>query len=130
MGARCEGDCLMHDETTVGAGTFRGLNDEVRDQWNTNAAFWDERLAEGNQFQRVLVGPATERLLEPRAGMRVLEVACGNGVMARRLAELSVRVPAMDFSAGQIEWALSRTAGRAVLEHIEFRVVDATDVAG
>ncbi len=71
--------------------------------WEANAAFWDQRMGDGNSFQRLLVGPATERLLAPRADERILEVACGNGVMARRLAELGARVLATDVSPTFIE---------------------------
>ncbi|HEU0025790.1 MAG TPA: class I SAM-dependent methyltransferase [Ktedonobacterales bacterium] len=92
--------------------------------WEANAAFWDERMGEGNCFQRLLVAPATERLLAPRVGERVLEVACGNGVMARRLAELGARVLATDVSPTFIERARARSG--ALGDRIEYRVVDAT----
>ena len=39
-------------------------NQEVRDIWDANAAFWDARMGqEGNDHRRLLVGPAQERLL-------------------------------------------------------------------
>lgn len=110
------------------AGEFDGLSDEVRATWDANAAFWDERMGDGNSFQRMLVGPATERLLSLRPGERVLEIACGNGVMARRLAHLGARVVATDVSAQMIERARARSAelGEAG-QRIEYRVVDAAD---
>ena len=75
------------------------LTRESQAIWNAKAAFWDERMgAEGNAFQRVLVGPATERLLALRPGELVPDVACGNGVMARRLAALGAHVVGCDFS--------------------------------
>ena len=46
-------------------------NEETRRAWNQNAAFWDERMGEGNHFVEVLIWPATERLLELRPGERV-----------------------------------------------------------
>lgn len=101
-----------------------GLNAETRRIWNTNAAFWDERMGDGNQFQRLLVGPATERLLELQPGEEVLEIACGNGVMARRLGELGARVLATDFSAVFVERARAR--GAPGPGSVEYRVVDAT----
>lgn len=64
------------------------LNKEVQSLWNQNAAFWDDRMGEGNAFQRMLVGPSSERLLQLRPGELVLEIACGNGVFARRMAQL------------------------------------------
>lgn len=39
-------------------------------------------MGEGNAFQRVLVGPASERLLAVQPGQIILDVACGNGVMS------------------------------------------------
>src|SRR5712692_6522799 len=74
------------------------LNQQTQEAWNQNAAFWDEKMGEGNLFQRLLVGPTSERLLDLKPGELVLEIACGNGVFARRMAQLGVRVIATDFS--------------------------------
>ncbi len=93
--------------------------------WDQNAAFWDDKMGEGNDFQRVLVGPATERLLQVQPGETMLDVACGNGVFARRLAALGAEVVACDFSAVFVECARARTTEHA--ERVEYRVVDATD---
>jgi hypothetical protein len=49
-------------------GTLHELNRQTREIWDRTAPFWDERMGEGNQFQRVLVGPASERLLEVQPG--------------------------------------------------------------
>ncbi len=106
-------------------GELRDLNRETQSIWDENAAFWDEKMGEGSQFQRLLVGPATERLLSLRPGESVLEVACGNGVFARRLAELGAQVLACDFSARLLELARARASRHS--ERIEYRLVDATD---
>jgi SAM-dependent methyltransferase len=103
----------------------RALVPETREIWDEKAAFWDERMGEGNAFQRVLIGPASERLLAVRPDELVLDVACGNGVFARRLAMLGARVVATDFSATFLELAKARTAERA--DRIEYRLADATD---
>ena len=103
----------------------RALTEESRAIWNAKAAFWDERMGEGNAFQRLLVGPATERLLDAREGELVLDVACGNGVMARRLASLGARVVGCDFSEVFIERARARTPAE-LADRISYHVVDAT----
>lgn len=103
------------------------FNQAVRDIWNTNAAFWDEKMGEGNTFQRILIGPSAERLLDLQTGELVLEVGCGNGVFARRMAHLGANVVATDFSEKFIELAQARTVENA--ERIEYRVLDATDEA-
>src|SRR5947209_10351998 len=74
------------------------FNQKVQDAWNQNAAFWDEQMGDGNQFQRILIGPTSERLLALQPGELVLEIACGNGVFTRRMAALGAHVVATDFS--------------------------------
>ena len=100
------------------------LNREAQAIWNVNAGFWDEKMGEGNQSQRLLIGPASERLLDLHPGELVLEIACGNGVFARRMAELSVHVVAIDFAEGLLERARARSA--AYTDRIDYLLVDAT----
>ncbi len=105
-------------------------NEETRQAWNDNAAFWDERMGEGNDFVEVLTWPATERLLELQPGERVLDIACGNGLTSRRLATMGAEVVAFDFAEELIAQARRRTreashaqgAGRII-----YHVLDATD---
>ena len=98
-------------------------NDDVRAAWDALAGYWDEQMEAGNTWQRVLIQPAVERLLQLRPGERVLEIACGNGEFARRMAETGARVLATDFSDAMLERA------RAHGGDVEYRQVDATDEA-
>ena len=106
---------------------LRRANEETREAWNQNAAFWDERMGEGNDFVEVLIWPATERLLELRSGERVLDIACGNGLSSRRLAAMGAEVVAFDFSEEMIAYARERTTEHT--DRIEYLVLDATDEA-
>lgn len=108
-------------------GDLAALTRATREIWDRKAAFWDERMGEGNGFQRHLVGPATERLLAIRPGETVADLCCGNGVFARRLAELGATVVAADFSPRFIELARARPSAHA--GRIDYRVADATDEA-
>jgi len=100
------------------------LNQEVRDIWNQNAPFWDERMGEGNAFHKILIEPTQERLLNVHAGQRILDIACGNGQFARRLARLGACVLGVDFSERMIERARARTSEPG--GQIEFRILDCT----
>jgi 2-polyprenyl-3-methyl-5-hydroxy-6-metoxy-1,4-benzoquinol methylase len=100
---------------------------QAHEAWEKKAAFWDETMGEGNAFQRVLVGPATERLLEVRQGETVLDVACGNGVFSRRLAALGASVVATDFSETFVQLARVRTDNAGYEAAVEYLVADATD---
>ena len=52
----------------TGQGNLQDLNRATREIWDSKARFWDERMGEGNQFQQVLIGPASERLLQVQHG--------------------------------------------------------------
>jgi len=112
---------------------FSALHAESLALWEQKAAYWDEHMGEGNEFQRLLIAPAAEELLDIQQGERALDVACGNGVFARRLAALGAQVVATDFSATFIERARARTQQTpehsAYRDRIDYRVVDATDEA-
>jgi ubiquinone/menaquinone biosynthesis C-methylase UbiE len=97
------------------------LNDEVRSAWDQLAGYWDERTEAGATWQQRLIQPSVERLLRLQPGERVLEIACGNGQFARRMAELGAQVLATDFSERMLERA------RAHGGDVEYRLADATD---
>ena len=99
--------------------------DDVRAVWEANAEWWDDYYKEGNHFHLTLIAPPTERLLQIRPGETILDVACGNGAFARRMAQLGASVLAFDFSASFIECARKRAVEHA--DRIEYRVIDATD---
>jgi SAM-dependent methyltransferase len=103
------------------------LNRDSQAIWDAKAEFWDAGMGEGNAFHRELIGPATERLLAVSDGELILDIACGNGQVARRLAQLGARVVATDFSARFLELARARTVEH--VERIDYRQVDATDEA-
>lgn len=92
-----------------------------------NAAFWDERMGEGNDFVDVLIWPAVGRLLALQPGERVLDIACGNGLTSRRLAALGAEVTGIDFAEEMIAHACRRTGEHS--ERINYLILDATDEA-
>ena len=99
-------------------------NNETHTAWDANASFWDATMGEGNDFVNLLQWPAILRLLDPQPGQRILDIATGNGLIARRLADLGAQVTAFDFSAELIALAGRRAESRIP---ITYHVVDATD---
>src|SRR5208283_584620 len=106
-------------------GDFPAFTPETQAIWDQNATWWDQQISDGNVFQTQLVGPATERLLDVRPGQFILDLACGNGVFSRRLAQLGAQVTACDFSPTFLERAKARTTEFA--DRIEYRLADLTD---
>jgi SAM-dependent methyltransferase len=103
------------------------VGQQVREIWDANADFWDERMAEGNLTHRHLLAPTVERLLALRRGEEVLEIACGNGQLSRRMADLGARVVAVDISEGMLRHARARS--RKYRSTIDYRRLDAADPA-
>jgi SAM-dependent methyltransferase len=99
-------------------------NEETRQAWDANAAYWDKKMGEGNDFVNLLEWPAMLRLLDPQRGQHMLDIATGNGLTARRLAGLGVQVSAFDFSEELIKFAQGRTVAGSP---IAYYVLDATD---
>ncbi len=82
-------------------------------------------MGEGNMFHLQLIEPNVLQLLQVRQGEHVLEIACGNGQFARKLASLGARVTATDFSPNMIARAQAHT--EPFNDRIEYRVMDATN---
>lgn len=103
---------------------FPELNLETQRIWNQNAHWWDARMGEGNDWHTRLIAPAVERLLELREGEYVADLACGNGLLARAMAQQGARVFACDFSAEFLECAIERSA--EYHDRIEYGLMDLT----
>jgi 2-polyprenyl-3-methyl-5-hydroxy-6-metoxy-1,4-benzoquinol methylase len=103
------------------------LSAEAIAAWDANATWWDENIGDsgsGNDFYRQLELPALERLAGVEAGERALDLATGNGVVARWLAGKGAVVTATDSSPRMVELARQRAQeGSAV----SFQLLDITD---
>jgi 2-polyprenyl-3-methyl-5-hydroxy-6-metoxy-1,4-benzoquinol methylase len=109
---------MTHDKNTANA--------ETRRAWDANAACWDAKIGdEGNDFANLLCWPVVRTLLDPGPGRHILDIACGNGLFSRRLAELGAQVTAFDFSAELVKLAQARTPSSFSL--LAYHVADAAD---
>ena len=109
---------------------FAELGGQTVEIWERNADFWDERMGEGNEFHKFLIEPTQLGLLSLGAGERVLDIACGNGQFARKMASLGAEVVAVDAAPRMIENARRRTyADAEYAERLHYDVVDASDEA-
>ena len=97
-------------------------NDKVRNVWDANAAYWDERMGEGNDFHKVLIEPNQLELLDIKKGDSILDIACGNGQFARKMTKLGAMVTAIDLSREMIKIARSKPFA----DRIDYQVIDVT----
>ncbi len=80
--------------------------------WDHVAAWYDKLVGEGqSDHHSAVIIPGTLRLLDLREGEQLLDVACGEGVLARATAQLGVRVTGVDASGRLIDAAVKRAGG-------------------
>lgn len=98
---------------------MKKLNDEVKQIWNANAAFFDSRMNEGNDFHKILLEPNQLEMLQIQKGDAILDIACGNGQFARKMTEKGARVTAIDFSREFLDIAKAKSP-----PEIKFELLD------
>ena len=78
--------------------------------WDPVAAWYDKLVGEaGSDYHRQVILPAALRLLEPRPGESVIDVCCGQGVLAKHLLDMGIaRFTGVDASPRLLEAAQSR----------------------
>ena len=99
--------------------------------WENHAKAWDEHMGDdGNAYFSALELPILERTVRRRNGARAIDLATGNGLVARWLAQEGASVIATDASRPMLQCAEARTErwyqqGRLKREQkIGFEVLD------
>lgn len=96
---------------------------DIRD-YEQIAEWWDEFQGdEGDLWHRTLIYPTIRRMCGDVAGVRVLDLACGNGSMSRWLARSGADVIGVDGSPSNVRNAQRREAEAPL--RIEYRHSDA-----
>jgi ubiquinone/menaquinone biosynthesis C-methylase UbiE len=107
--------------------THRGkhtLPSELRTDWSRVAEWYDQLVGEaGSEYHREVVLPGVVKLLAPNRGERVLDVACGQGVLCRILREQGVEPTGVDAAPPLIKLARERSD-----PSIRFHVGDAREL--
>jgi ubiquinone/menaquinone biosynthesis C-methylase UbiE len=111
-----------------GTDTPGAMTDEVT--WETIADWYDAKQGDdGDLWHRSLIDPGLLRLLGKVRGLSVLDLACGNGYLARRYArEGAASVVGVDASAPIIALARRREARRPL--GVRYEVRDAARLSG
>lgn len=77
--------------------------------WEAMAAWYDAKQGEeGDLWHRTLIDPALLQVAGPVKGLRVLDLACGNGYLARKFARMGASVTGVDAAAAIIDRARLR----------------------
>lgn len=97
--------------------------------WNGIASDWDRAIGDaGNDYWTCLQEPALRRMVGDTAGQQALDLATGNGIVARWLARGGADVLGTDGSRKMVELATARTfVGEATTGTAEFQTLDLMD---
>jgi ubiquinone/menaquinone biosynthesis C-methylase UbiE len=104
---------------------IRNPKSEIPTDWG-GVAEWYDRLVgdEGSEYHREVVLPGVLRLLSLPAGASMIDVACGQGVLARQLHERGLKVTGVDAAPELIRAARERGPAE-----IPYHVADARDLS-
>lgn len=83
----------------------------AKTSWGGVAPWYDEHLAKEDTYHAKVVLPELLRLVAPAPGMRILDLACGQGYFARAFASLGASVDGVDISRELIERAIREGGG-------------------
>ncbi|MBI1369425.1 MAG: methyltransferase domain-containing protein [Planctomycetes bacterium] len=77
--------------------------------WDAVAPWYDELVGfEGSEYHQQVVLPGIAKLIDPKPGLRVLDVACGQGVLCRLFASRGASMTGLDASRKLIDSARQR----------------------
>ena len=92
--------------------------------WGNVAAWYDQLVGgEGSEYHRHVVLPGVIKLLGERRTGKILDVACGQGVLCRQLASAGAEVTGVDAAAELILMARQRSSG-----NIQYHLADARNL--
>lgn len=96
----------------------------------SNVADWYNNLVgvEGSEYQREVVHPGVLKLLGDVAGRKILDVACGQGVLCRLLQSKRASVTGVDAARELIEAARKHASNETSENRIDYLVGDAREL--
>ena len=92
---------------------------KVKTSWGGVAEWYDELLEQsGNTFQEKVILPNILRIVDPKEGMSIFDIACGQGYFTRAFQKAGANVSGCDISKELIDLAKKHKAeaeGKSVL---------------
>jgi ubiquinone/menaquinone biosynthesis C-methylase UbiE len=99
--------------------------DDKQTSWSGVAKWYDEHLeGSSDSYQSKVILPNVLRILDPKPGVKILDVACGQGYFSRAFAGKGAKVIGCDISKELIDLAKEHSP-----KEIEYHAVSADDLS-
>src|SRR5262245_8391071 len=96
----------------------------LKTDWEQVAGWYDQLVGEaGSEYHAQVVLPGVMRLLDPKPGQKIIDLACGQGVLCRMLQKKGAEATGIDAAESLISAARQR--GPA---DIRYEVADAREL--
>ena len=96
----------------------------LKTDWGEVAGWYDQLVGEaGSEYHRQVVLPGVLKLLQPQPGQKIIDLACGQGVLCRLLHSKGAEVTGLDAAESLIR--VARERGPA---EIRYDVADAREL--
>ena len=97
----------------------------LKTDWGQVAGWYDQLVGDdGSEYHQQVVLPGTLRMLELVSGEKEIDIACGQGVLCRKLQSLGAQVTGVDAAAELIEMARERGP-----DTIRYEMADARELS-
>jgi ubiquinone/menaquinone biosynthesis C-methylase UbiE len=90
--------------------------------WGAVAGWYDNHLTDPDSYHEQVVWPHLRRLVAPAPGVKILDVACGQGFFSRKLAAEGASVVGADLAPELVDIAAKRAQAEGLSERCRFFV--------
>lgn len=102
---------------------------KLEESWNHVSDWYDDLIHErqSDHYEKTII-PGVLRMLDPKPGQKILDIACGQGAICRELAKTGARITGVDSAPSLIETAKLRSSGEIEFRLTDARTLDAADL--
>lgn len=97
--------------------------------WGGVADWYDEYLGNEDSYQKAVILPNLMRILEPKIGDKIVDIACGQGYFTEEILARGAEVIGLDIAPELIEKAESRLRTKGITKKVKLFVSSADDLS-
>lgn len=97
--------------TGGGGGNYSSKNN-MSTSWGNEALWYDDYLNDEDSYQKKIILPNVLRMIDPKPGKKVLDLACGQGFFSEAILGKGANISGVDISKELVDLAKNRLKNR------------------